>query len=288
MAIPATVSYYYPGGGIPVCQSNDGCRTPRCTDDGCAGSNQTTVTGPNATWLRYTFGNSYRYNEGKLLKVEQGSSASSILRTTTTTYQLALSGQPYANPIGTTPQLRGDSFTAEYLRPRISQVIAQDGASFTSAVDTGCTGSGIHCFDAFARATRVKKFSSVGSSKTEGTAYHDTLADWVLGQPAKQTVNGIVAAETGYDALARPTWTKSFGKRQQTLSYNADGTLASVKDGNNNVTTLSSWYRGVPRVIQHPPTPEAPTGATESAVVDGNGWITSVTDETRQQDLLRL
>ncbi len=32
-------------------------------------------------------------------------------------------------------------------------------------------------------------------------------------------------------------------------------------------------------MIQHPATPESPSGATESAVVNDNGWITSVTDE---------
>ena len=60
----------------------------------------------------------------------------------------------------------------------------------------------------------------------------------------------------------------SFGKLQQTLTYNADGTVATVKDGNNNLTTLSSWKRGIPQSISHP------DGKSRLAVVNDSGWIT--------------
>ncbi|WP_425602269.1 RHS repeat domain-containing protein, partial [Luteimonas aquatica] len=91
---------------------------------------------------------------------------------------------------------------------------------------------------------------------------------------------GQVMSQTDYDAAtALPLRSYAFGKLKQTLTYNADGTVATVKDGNNNLTTLSGWKRGIPQSIKHPITPESPTGATESAVVDDNGWIQSTTDE---------
>ncbi|UOV04600.1 hypothetical protein MUU75_16070 [Pseudoxanthomonas mexicana] len=128
-------------------------------------------------------------------------------------------------------------------------------------------------------------------TRTETIQYHDNNALWVLGQTAKITCvapaactpasapTGIVMSETIYDTLARPTISRAYGRTVQTLTYNADGTVATVKDGNNNVTTLSNWKRGIPQSIRYPATAESPSGATESAVVNDSGWITSVTDE---------
>lgn len=111
-------------------------------------------------------------------------------------------------------------------------------------------------------------------ARTEVLTYHDNTAKWVLGQVASRTTDGVVAEQTSYDAnTALPLQSRSFGKLKQTLTYNADGTVATVKDGNNNVTTLSSWKRGIPQQISFA------DGKTQSAVVSDNGWITQVTDE---------
>ncbi|WP_211369485.1 RHS repeat-associated core domain-containing protein [Pseudoxanthomonas kalamensis] len=80
-------------------------------------------------------------------------------------------------------------------------------------------------------------------------------------------------SETTFTANAQPATVKEFGKLKQTLTYNADGTVATVKDGNNRTTTLSNWYRGIPRAIGYP------DSTSESAVVNAQGWITSTTDE---------
>lgn len=119
-------------------------------------------------------------------------------------------------------------------------------------------------------------------SRTDQIVYHDNLSKWVIGQTASSTNTntGLVESSAQYDAVtALPLAYYSFGKLQQTLTYNADGTVATVKDGNNNVITLSNWYRGVPRTVQYPATPESPSGATQTAVVNDKGWITAVTDE---------
>ena len=119
-------------------------------------------------------------------------------------------------------------------------------------------------------------------SRTEQIVYHDNLSKWVIGQVQSVTCQastqagctGQVVSQTDYDATtALPLRSYRFGKLQQTLTYNADGTVATVKDGNNNVTTLANWYRGIPQSITYP------GGATQSAAVNASGWITSVTDE---------
>lgn len=257
----------FAAGTGPVCYSGN-CGAPICTSDSCAGTAATVVTGPDNEWTRHTFGNSYRYNEGKLLKVERGTGPQAISKTEATSYVLATSGQVYPTPIGTSPQPRGDGFTSEYLLPQLMHVITQDGATFNSLVNG---------FDALARPISVGNWSSLGNpGRTQGTEYYDDLSKWVIGQ-IKRSSNvetGIVMSQTDYwpsSALPQRTW--AFGKAQQYFEYNADGTIATVTDGNNNTTRLSSWKRGVPQTIQHA------DNTTESATVNDFGWVTSATDE---------
>ena len=122
-------------------------------------------------------------------------------------------------------------------------------------------------------------------SRTEVITYHDNTSKWVIGQiasvtcaasvPASTSCNGDdVMSQTSYHATtALPTATYAFGKLQSSMTYYADGTLNTIKDGRNNTTTLSSWKRGIPQAIQFA------DGTSQSAVVNDNGWITSVTDE---------
>ena len=249
----------------PVCTSGN-CGAVVCVTDDCAGTAMTVVVEPDDKMTRYVFGNSYRYNEGKLLRVEHSdSSTGAILSTETMSYELATTGQAFPTPIGTSPQPRGDGFTSEYLRPQRSRAVAQDATTFTNTVNT---------FDVFARPLNVTKSSSPGTSKTEVTAYYDDSSKWVLGQVSTVTIAGKLARQTDYDpATALPLRVYSFGLLQQTLGYNADGTLATVKDALDHTTTLSNWYRGIPRLISHP------DGATESATVNDFGWLTAIVDE---------
>ncbi len=118
-------------------------------------------------------------------------------------------------------------------------------------------------------------------SKTETIEYHDDTALWVLGQVKRTTTNGVETSRTTYGWKALPWKTYTFGKLQQTYSYDNTsavgtgqlGTLKTVTDGNNNVTTFGSWKRGIPQSITHA------DSSTQSAVVNNHGWIDAVTDE---------
>jgi len=128
-------------------------------------------------------------------------------------------------------------------------------------------------------------------TKTESIEYHDDPVLWVVGQVGKivcitpggcvsaSTPNGIIIAEAEYSAGAQPARIFGFGKLEQALTYNADGTIATLADGKENITAFSGWKRGIPQSTAFPSTPEAPAGAVASAIVDDNGWITSVTNE---------
>ena len=115
--------------------------------------------------------------------------------------------------------------------------------------------------------------------KTETIEYHDDLSLWVVGQVKRTTTNGIESSRTDYGWLAMPTTSYAFGLRKQTLGYYADGTVSTIKDGNDHVTTASNWKRGIPQLIHYPATPESPSGATVSASINDQGWPIAVTDE---------
>ena len=279
---------FAPGTG-PVCYSGN-CMAPICTADACAGTSKTYVWGPENEYTLYTYGNSYRYNEGKLLQVQTGTGTPMsltatpvIARTEAMTYELGQSGLSFQTPIGTSPQMKGEGFASEYIRPQTSRLVEQENETYATTLGD---------FDAFARSRRSSKVSSLGYERTDATVFHDDLSLWVLGQvhkitctaaaPASPACDGgadSVVSQTDYGYKALPGNTYRFGQLQHSLGYytyttpGSDGLLKQVTDGRGYRTTLSNWYRGVPRTITHP------DGFAESAVVNADGTIASVTDE---------
>ncbi|MGY0799869.1 RHS repeat domain-containing protein [Lysobacter sp. A286] len=125
-------------------------------------------------------------------------------------------------------------------------------------------------------------------SRTETTQYHDNVDKWVLGQvasvtctaavPASAACNGDVVSQATYSSHAQPLTFSSFGKLQQTRTHDVTtagqlGTVRTVKDGRGNLTTLSSWKRGIPQAITHA------DGNTQAAVVNNDGTLAQVADE---------
>lgn len=112
------------------------------------------------------------------------------------------------------------------------------------------------------------------ATTVESISYYDNEALWVLGQVEARSVNGIAVGQASFDpASARPIQFWSFGKFTQSIGYNGDGTIGSLRDGNGNITTLGSWKRGFPQSIG------LPDATSLTAVVDDRGWISQVTDQ---------
>jgi YD repeat-containing protein len=258
----------------------------------------TTVTAPDGSVSRYTFGNQYGQDEGILYKEEHGVDGSTVLNTTTLAYG-DLDAAPYATHNGYSPRSRGDFIVAAKRRPQRSRITNQQGQNFSWSVAASCSGMP-YCFDTRARPTVVVR-SGPSASRTEATTYYDDTALWVLGQvaqvkciaPTSQQpdgcgTSGTVMSATTFDAgNALPLTTSAFGKLRNTFAYDTTsaiatgqrGTLLTAADGIGNTTTYSSWKRGIPQSVHFPATPDSPSGATRTAVVDNSGWITSVTDE---------
>lgn len=252
-----------------------------CTS--CRPDKRVHITQPDGNVIDYSFGTVYMINDGRLLATRTRRPDGSIIKEEVNSYvsdQEAATlpiQQSYGNSFG------GDDPVNTNIRPVKSVVISQDGTipepDSAGVPATTTFASATNSFDVFARPLSVTKSSSLGYSRTEATAYYDDLSRWVLGQAqsvtcvAPASCANLVISRIDYDPnTALPLRAYSYGRLQQALTYNADGTVASVTDGNNNLTTLSNWKRGIPQLIRYA------DATMQSATVDDNGWIASIID----------
>lgn len=215
--------------------------------------------------------------EGQLIKTTT-LQAGVTLRTQTNTYVTGpdtafgpLAGYTFSSRYG--GGAGGDDQSSGSLRPLLSSTITlpQQGASFTRVHET---------FDAMARPLRVRRESAllaggVLHSKTETTAYDDKRSIWVLDLVDTLTNSALPSApvvDNDYDVLGNLTRTAAFNREQRTLTWRADGTLATVTVG-PNTTTLGTFKRGVPQSVTYQ------DNTAISAVIDDAGDIRSATDE---------
>ena len=251
---------------LAACKGGSGCPQEISVD----------ATGPDGSLTRSVFGIAPFLNQGMLLSESQGSVSSGapvFLKDSLTTYTVPTQGNGFIAIQGVNPSAQGDDpsqdeiFYSERKIPIGTAVTSLQGVQFTWRANA---------FDRFARPVTVTRFSSLGSSKSDTTTYFDDVAQWVIGQVASVTdqSTGKVVSRTDFDlSTDLPIRSYSFGLLRQTVTYNADGTLASARDGRNNTVTVGSWYRGVPRTIGYP------SGARESAAVNPTGTIAATTDE---------
>ena len=236
-----------------------------------------TVTNPDASQTMYTLGTAYYQNEGKLLgKLTTGNGVSENVAYL---YAFNPTNPPYAYRVGgmgtynyntPTPTYYDDAFGST------TQVPQTD--IFTSRVsDTYMRSTSVSNFDQFAKPLVVFSSNvSAGDSKYDIYTYHHNYNKWVIGQVASKTdaTTGLVEEQTDYYAATALPWKKySFGRLNNTFTYNANGTLQTVADGLNRTTTLSGWKRGFPQSI------EFADQKSISTIVHDRGWIDTATDE---------
>ncbi|WFC40800.1 RHS repeat-associated core domain-containing protein [Pseudoxanthomonas sp. SE1] len=260
-----------------------------CTSSTCPTTKVTTVAANDGTWTSYTLIKKYGAQEGLISSTATGSNQTQT-RVVTETFVAANSQPWFPASVGSDPCYSCDH-TGESYSVTSGTAITQDGSTFQRTVTN---------FDSFARPTSVTR-SGPSASRSDTISYFDNTAKWVLGQVAQIKCvaptglpplgcgsSGTVENESTYDAIyALPLTYTLFGKQVQTLTYETAaaistgqrGTLKTVKDGNDNITTLSNWKRGIPQTIQFPATDESPSGAILSAVVSDLGLIELLRNE---------
>lgn len=221
-----------------------------------------TVVEPDGTRRHRVFGIKIDENEGQLLEEAVRAPDGTIVQVVSNSYVTEADAptMPFADSYGLLSA--ADDAFAVRARPLKQSVLSQDGVSFVNTTDQ---------FDVHVRPVVQTESNSLGRSRTLRTTYFDDTGRWILGQVGRstQTVGGveIETERTDFDALARPQRTYAFGMLQQALGYHADGTLASVTDGNGNAIALGSWKRGLPQSVAYP------DGSSASLQVDDNGWV---------------
>ena len=268
-AIPARRwTYAYDGNGGNMfsfqafCTSNPGALH-------CKPYNTTSVTGPTGVVTRHQFGNKFADTEGQLQAVRVYSATGTLLSETTQAYASASDGVAYAFPlqVGNSLQARG-SHAQETSAPRTRTVRSLDGVQYSNQVLE---------FDAYVHPVRVLRQSALGSAEDRYTYAHD-LSVWVLGQAKTASTNGIEHTRTDYvAATALPSAQYAFGALQATFGHNANGTLAWMRDGRGNQTTLSAHRRGLAQSMAFA------DGTSVSAVVNNLGAIDSRKDQLGSQ-----
>lgn len=240
---------YPPGETHPICKQSN-CLDPVCVSDDCANSRSVTITEPDGTWTIHSYGNSYRYNEGKLVGVATGS-GSNALRTELRDYNYATSGQPYSAMIGTSPQPRGAGFTSEYPRPLVSTTVLQQGADFIWAVDKGCTAAGVYCFDEFAQPTQVMRSGTVASTQPGTSLALPPTGIPTLTVPATNATGSYTVSWTAVAGAAQYELQERLGEGSWVTIHNAAGTSKALSGKANgswsymvracNTTGCASW-----------------------------------------------
>lgn len=263
--LPKTLQWTYSfGSGFePLWGGAGGAAIYPCTT--CKKEKQVTISNPDGTRTVYRYGSQYALNEGRLLGSSVLDTNGKVVRTNTTLYMTddEVKAQPFIPLYGMI--YSGDEPSSAQVRPVVAEAIQQDGVTYQTSVLS---------FDDLARPLRINRLSPLGS-RTDAAQYADDRARWILGAAAKVTNEntGLVVEQTAFDGLMRPVEARAYGLLKQVLTYNADGTVASVANGRGNRTLISGWKRGIPQNLQFA------DGATRSAVVSDNGWVTSVTDE---------
>lgn len=259
---PLAWTYSYGDGFESLWGGSGGAAIYPCAT--CKKEKQVTVSNPDATRTVYRYGSQYALNEGRLLGSSVLNASGEVVRSSSTLYMTEdeVKAQPFIPYYGMI--YSGDEPSTAQVRPVVAEAIEQDGVTYQTSMLS---------FDDLARPLRVNGSSPMGS-RTDATQYADDRTKWILGATAMVTNEntGVIVGQSRFDGLMRPTEVRSFGRLDQVLSYNSDGTIASVADGRGNTSVLSGWKRGSPQQIA------LPDGTVRSASVDDNGWIRSVTD----------
>jgi RHS repeat-associated protein len=99
---------------------------------------------------------------------------------------------------------------------------------------------------------------------------------WVLGQVKQvdtQLPTAKTVSQTVFNASALPQDRYAFGLKVMSYTWNAQGQLATFKDGLNRTTTLANYTLGIPQLITFADT------KTQSIGVSTFGEVSGITDE---------
>lgn len=231
----------------------------------CKQQKTAVVTNPDGTSTHHIYGTQYALNEGRPLGTRVVSADGTAVQSRSSLYMSneEAAAQAFAPVYGLI--LHGDDPSTAQVRPIVAEGIEQESTLYQRSLLE---------FDALARPT-VTHHNGPGGDRSDRVQYHDDRVAWMLGQTASITNEdtGSVAERTVFDSLSRPIEEWAHERLVQRMAYHPDGMPASATDARGNATHLSAWKRGTPGLIRFA------DGASQSAVIDDNGWLKAVVNE---------
>ena len=124
----------------------------------------------------------------------------------------------------------------------------------------------------------VRGGSSVSDTIDTAYSYFIDTNLWIVSQPQDETTIDVGTITRSYDAKGNLEQQNSFGVITS-FTYTSEGDLETETDANNQVTTSSDYYRGIPRRIEFPEnkiiTRTVNSTGTVESETNGKGFVTS-------------
>jgi hypothetical protein len=274
----AIVSRAESGAGLPTQTWTYRYSAPNASwsSDSCASSNAcpstewTDAVDPDGRDTRYTFSNRFDVSEGVLQRIDYfaGAYGTAVMRSELNAYANPTGG-PWPSQVGYNLETNVNNAQLTEIYPVNQRTISQDGDNYTWQA---------LAFNAYAQPTDVKRYNTIAgqSAIEEATTYLNDPVLWVLGLPLQTTnvTKGEVESLNTYNPSNDMLQSRArFGQTLMSYTFHTNGNLASFTDGKSNKTSLSNYYRGIPRTIVYP------DSTSETLVVDDLGQIRSITDQ---------
>jgi RHS repeat-associated protein len=249
-------------------------------------TNWTKVNQPDGSQITYYHRWQYGALGGMLFRKEiRNSPAAEPLEVTWHTDPVTLAPSYIIEGLtGSTFAVTGSSVGIQKMRPDLVVIRRHEGTSqfdsYTTDYDYDSNFSSVNY--SFGHATQVTATSSTApgvARVTRNTYLHDKSL-WIVGLPQKVERQDDFGVFKEFDFYVyeepplkrRLKEHKRFGVTKVTYAYNADGTIATIKDALNNTWALADWKRGKPRLVTRP------DATTLQRTVDDNGWVKSETN----------
>lgn len=230
----------------------------------------TEIVNPDQRVTRLTFSNTADDSEGRLIALDTDRHADgSASRGLRFEYAAANAG-PYPASLGTATSSRFNSAALGRVTPMSKQTLVQDGGSYVTEWKA---------FNAFAQPTQVRRSNSIADQPALETRidYLNDLPHWVIGLTESVTnlLDNAVIQQNVYD-LAQVTLrdTYRFGLKQSSYTYDAQGHVDSITDGNGLTTAYQNYVMGNPITTLYA------DGTSEANWPDDFGNITTHTDRS--------
>ncbi|RDS81202.1 RHS repeat protein [Dyella monticola] len=200
------------------------------------------IVDPDQHITRFTFSNVADETEGHLLALDTDRHADgSASRSIHFDYAAANVG-PYPALLGKAASSRVNAAALGSVTPLTKQTLVQDGDSYLTEWNA---------FNRFGQPTQTRRSNTIAGQPVleTRTDYLNDLPHWVVGlsQAITDLADNTVIRQNVYD-LAQVTLkeTYRFGLKQASYTYDAQGHVASVTDGNGLVTHYQNYVMGNP------------------------------------------